>query len=61
MKDLPLEIQIRAFELAVDWVEKSKHALKRPTPTVIIEDLAQRFDIAYDSIVRTLIEVNKQA
>ncbi len=60
MADIPLEIQIRAFELAVKWAEKSKHPMRRPTPTMIISDKARRFDLAYKGSIKALIEANKQ-
>ena len=61
MADIPLEMQICAFELAVKWAEKSKHPMRSPTPTMIISDKAHRFDLAYKGVVNTLIEANKQA
>lgn len=61
MADIPLEMQIRAFELAVKWTEKSKHHMDRPTPTMIISDKARRFDLAYKGIVKTLIEASQQS
>jgi hypothetical protein len=59
MTDIPLEMQIRAFELAVKWAEKSKHPMRNPTPTMIISDKSRRFDLAYKGIVNTLIVANK--
>ena len=60
MADIPLELQLRAFELAEKWVEESKHPMKRPTSAMIIDDKAQRFDQAYKAIIIAMIEANKK-
>jgi hypothetical protein len=57
--DIKPELQLRAFELAQKWVEESKHAMRRPTPVMIIEDKAKRFDQAYKAIITTLVQANK--
>ena len=59
MADVPIELQIKAFDLAVKWVEKTKHPLRRPTAAMIIDDKARRFDQAYKDIIKTLIEAGK--
>jgi hypothetical protein len=60
MTDITPELQLRAFELAQKWVEESRHALKRPTPVMIIEDKAKRFDQAYKAIFTTLVQAIKE-
>jgi len=60
MADIPLELQLRAFELAVKWVEKTKHPMRRPTTAMIIDDKARRFDQAYKAITTTLVEASKK-
>ena len=60
MPDIPLELQLYAFELAEKWVEKSKHRMRRPTPVMIIDDKARRFNQAYKAIIETLIETSEK-
>jgi len=44
MSDVPIELKIKAFDLAVKWVEKTKHPMRRPTTAMIIDDKAHGFD-----------------
>jgi len=60
MADVPIELQIKAFDLAVKWVEKTKHPMRRATTAMIIDDKARRFDQAYKDIIKTLIEAGKK-
>jgi hypothetical protein len=60
MADVPIELQIKAFDLAIKWVEKTKHPMRRPTTAMIIDDKARRFDQAYKNIIKTLIEATKK-
>ena len=60
MADIPLELKLRAFELAEKWVEKSKHPMRKPTTAMIIDDKARRFDQAYKDIIKTLIGAGKK-
>lgn len=54
MKELSPEVQLKIIELANQWVEASKHAIKNPTPSQVIESKARRFDQAYKSILQTI-------
>jgi hypothetical protein len=59
MADVPIELQIKAFDLAVKWVEKTKHPMRRSTTAMIIDDKARRFDQAYKNIIETITEATK--
>ena len=60
MADVPIELQIKAFDLAIKWVEKAKHPIRRATSAMIIDDKARRFDQAYKAIITTLTEASKK-
>jgi len=60
MADVPIELQIKAFDLAIKWVGKTKHPMRRPSTAMIIDDKARRFDQAYKNIIKTLIEAGKK-
>lgn len=60
MEGMSPEVQLRIIDLANQWVEASKHAIKNPTPSQVIESKARRFDQAYRSILQTIREEAKE-